>query len=310
MKPIKAIYLDWNVFQDIKQNRSCDGLQELIIAAKKNGFKIPYSSAHMRDLSRSTSEKYIIEDLNFISSLTNNYCVGYGNTDESAFQYLKHDPKDILSTFNLKKVNSESNNNCQLEFEQYEVDLNKLSSDNILVPYLKENNSVMSMSVVNKFANDFFNSYYDNPQQQKLFRKSFQEICQLSNPAFVFLMETPLYKHIFSDTATISREFNSIVNSFLSMSGKSLESIPYGEKITTSYNILDFFPAFSERIDKKNNIKNSTTDAEHVFLGSSAQYFVASDKKIIEKAQVLKANFNITTKFYLKEDFIRHVSFM
>jgi hypothetical protein len=71
----KSIYLDWNVFQDIIQWRRNEGISENLAGAKRAGYIVPYSCAHMRDLSKYKSPDYINKDIINISNITNNWCV-------------------------------------------------------------------------------------------------------------------------------------------------------------------------------------------------------------------------------------------
>lgn len=71
----------------------------------------------------------------------------------------------------------------------------------------------------------------------------------------------------------------------MSISGKSLNGIPLGEKITTSYQILDFFPAFSEKLDRRNNQNNIAVDAEHLFCASASRFLICGDEKMVKKSK-------------------------
>jgi hypothetical protein len=308
----KVIYIDWNIFQDIKQKRSCEGLAEILTDAKKKGYIIPYSYSHIRDLSRCKNDDYIKEDLNYISTITDNWCVGYDENNDSSFMFKKNNPEDLLKKFN---ENFSKNNDKEWQptifiFAPYKVDTSKISKENILAPYLKKYNDIMSPDLINNFICDFYSKFYDDHKEQKSFRSSLKEIISLNNPAFVQCLDMPLYKYLLSDKDIIKENFMEIFESFLALSQKSVKTIPHGEKLTTSYNILDFFPAFSERIQKKNNIKNISTDAEHLFFGSSSKYFIGGDNKMLEKANIVYRNFNISTKVYHKDDFINKISFI
>lgn len=52
MNRLKSIYLDWNIFQDLIQNRKESRLEENLNAGKIKGYSIPYSHAHISDLLR------------------------------------------------------------------------------------------------------------------------------------------------------------------------------------------------------------------------------------------------------------------
>jgi hypothetical protein len=71
------------------------------------------------------------------------------------------------------------------------------------------------------------------------------------------------------------------VNSILSLRDKSFDSVATGEQVTTAYQILDYFPAFSEKLDRCNTQRNIAIDAEHIFMASGSIFLVCGDKKMV-----------------------------
>jgi len=98
--------------------------------------------------------------------------------------------------------------------------------------------------------------------------------------------------------------FFDIVNSFLSISGKEFNSIPIGERITTSYRILDFFPSFSERLNKRNNQSNISIDSDHLFFASDSSYLICGDEKMIEKAKIIYKLCGVKTRVLMPAEFM------
>ena len=76
------IYLDWNVIKYIKEPRAdkekldCDVYQ--IISKLNKKYVVPFSEAHIEDRCNNYKEEYlplIEDDLQFVSRLSNDYCV-------------------------------------------------------------------------------------------------------------------------------------------------------------------------------------------------------------------------------------------
>jgi len=306
----KSIYLDWNIFQDVIQERRGTGMKEHLEAAIRKGYLVPYSCAHMRDLSRCGNQSYIDNDISEISKITRNWCVGM-KFKEDSLDYDKVPPEHVLAEIR-KQQNEEKKPELKsiFYFTPYEVNMSKISKENILVPYLNKNNKTMSPEIIESLIYDLYEKIFINHKIQKLFRNCLSELFKLNSPAFEVVLDMPLYQHLLSPKEVVAKNLNEIMNSFLAISGKSLESIPSGEKITTTYNVLDFFPAFSERLEKKNNIRNISTDAEHVFLASDSRYLVCGDKKMIEKTTIIYNAFGIKTRVFDPESFLQNIEFL
>ncbi|MHA2760733.1 hypothetical protein [Vibrio harveyi] len=304
----KVVYLDWNIFQDLIQDRRGEGLRENLEAAKKNGYKIVYSFAHMRDLSRCSNKEYVEKDLVEVSKLTDNWCVGMKDNED--LDYAQYSPKALINDVYKQQAHSENATvSSPYSFPAYSVDMSKISDENILTPYLKKHNGLMSQELLDEFMKELYETMFTDHKIQKQFRDSLKEAIGIGNPAFAQALDLPLYQHMFSSKEVIVENLHEIVNSFLSLSGKTLDSIPLGEKITTTYNMLDFFPAFSEKLKKNNNVRNIATDAEHLFLASDSRYLVCGDNKMLEKAKIVYKAYGVKTKVYEREQFIQRVTF-
>ncbi|MFC1236110.1 hypothetical protein [Vibrio sp. F74] len=302
---MKSIYLDWNVFQDLFQTRRGQEFNSAIQSVKRK-YKTPFSCAHMRDLSRCRSEEYVNKDLAETQRVSDGYCVGLSQNNEDVL--IERVP--IKQVFDAVKEDSTIAGQSVasfLLFDEYEVAVDELSPDNIVVPYLDKNGRKMSPKLLMDFVEALRVDILNDHRIQKKFRASLKEVMALGNPAFAAIENMPLYKYWLSTKEEITENFESIVNSFLSITGKSTDTIPFGEKITTSYNILVFFPAYWETIDRRNNTNNVTTDAEHVLLASSSRYFVCGDEKMVEKASIVYTTFGIKTKVMTPDMFMRTV---
>lgn len=301
----KTIYLDWNVFQDIFQKRKNLGLQDKLIEFRdKKGFKIVFSSSHMRDLSKCQKDDYIQNDLSLLSNLTNDWCINFLDNDN--ITEIQVNPQFIFNKIK-KEMNSAREILKDIEadftFEPYYVDVSKLSKDNIVIPFLEER-ELFTPNSMNQLTLHLRDNIFGDHKKQKQFRNSLKECIEINNPAMSFISELPIYKYLLSEESEIVNNLESIVNSFLSISGKSLDNIPLGEKITTSYQILDFFPVFSEKLDRRNNQNNIAVDAEHLFCASSSRYLICGDEKMVKKAKIIYKLCNVKTKVLTPEHFL------
>lgn len=245
----KTIYLDWNVFQDIFQKRRNLDLQEnLEYWRDRKGYKIVFSSSHMQDLCKCTNDEYIRNDLALLSNLTKNWCVGLLENEVISTEQI-----DVRTVFEDIKKSIEREREeldsigIKFHFNPYPVDISKLSEDNIILPFLDEGN-ILSPKAMERFVDSLKNDIFNNHDKQKRFRRSLKECVEINNPAYLHVLELPIYKYLLSPKQDIIENFFDIVNSFLSISGKEFNSIPIGERITTSYRILDFFSFFFREI--------------------------------------------------------------
>lgn len=301
----KTIYLDWNVFQDIFQKRRNLDLQEnLEYWRDRKGYKIVFSSSHMQDLCKCTNDEYIRNDLALLSDLTKNWCVGLLENEVISIEQI-----DVRTVFEDIKKSIEREREeldsigVKFHFNPYPVDISKLSEDNIILPFLDEGN-ILSPKAMERFVDSLKNDIFNNHDKQKRFRRSLKECVKINNPAFLHVLELPIYKYLLSTKQDIIENFFDIVNSFLSISGKEFNSIPIGERITTSYRILDFFPSFSERLNKRNNQSNISIDSDHLFFASDSSYLICGDEKMIEKAKIIYKLCGVKTRVLMPAEFM------
>lgn len=191
----------------------------------------------------------------------------------------------------------------RFHFNPYPVDISKLSEDNIILPFLDEGN-ILSPKVMEQFIDSLKDDIFNNHDKQKRFRRSLKELVEINNPAYPHVLELPFYKYLLSTKQEIIENFLDIVNSFLSISGKEFSSIPLGERVATSYRILDFFPSFSERLNKRNNQSNIAIDSNHLFFASDSNYLICGDEKMVEKAKIIYKLCDIKTRVLTPDKFM------
>lgn len=305
---IKSIYLDWNIFQDIMQNRKSPRLAENLTAAKRKVYLTPYSHIHIEDLLRCSNSDYVKSDLGKLAVITGTSCIG-PHKDGSGFCIDKIPPELIFAAMKSDPTKSANTDEIKFQFPPYKVEIEKLSAENVLIPFLQKSNGFMSSELMENFIDHLLENALSDHKLQRDFRNSFIEIVKLNQPALEEIREWPIYEYLLSSAEEIETNFISIFQSFLSIDGRSIDTISEEDKFTIAYGILDFFPTFKEKIERKNNLNNMFSDALHVYVASKCSYYICGDKKSVKKAKVIYRAFQVKTKVYYVEDFINNVEF-
>lgn len=304
----KSIYLDWNIFQDLIQERKSVRLTENLEAAKNKGFITPYSYAHMSDLARCGNPDYVASDLRRVERIAESKYIDVA-IDCLNVRVKKVPPQIILDEVRLHNDSSPILVDTPKILPRYKVAIEQIHEDNFILPYLNRFNGYMCQELIDNLIFDLKERGLDDYKLQRDFRSAFTEIVKIGNPASVGLLEAPIFKYLLASKTEIEENFIEILNYFLSITGKSIATIGEREKFTTSYGILDFFPAFKEKLDKRNNMNNMLTDALHVFIASKCSMLVCGDDGLVDKAKLLYRIFKLPTKIYHVKTFIERVEF-
>lgn len=305
---VKSIYLDWNIFQDIIQGRKSERLIENIEAGKRKGYSTPYSHAHMSDLLRCSNSDYVKNDLEQVARISDGLLIG-PHGDGSGFCTAKVPPSEVYAAMQADQANKQFVGQYFLQFSPYKVEVSKISKDNILIPYLNQFDGMMCPALMEAFIKDLADNGLGDYKLQRSFRNSIVEMAGLKEPAAAALLALPLFKYLLSPAEEIEENLIEILQSFHGLSGNSLETMSESDKFLDSYGVLDFFPALKEKIEKRDNMNNMLTDAQHVYIASKCSYFICGDTKSIRKAKALYRAFNVKTKVYYIDDFISKVEF-
>lgn len=303
---IKSIYLDWNIFQDIIQDRKSSRLVENLSAGRNKGYLTPYSHAHIDDLLRCSNTSYIKSDLEQLAAITEGWCIG-PHKSGSGFCVDKIPPGLVYEAMAADQKNIPDPKSLKFEFLPYRVDVGKLSGGNVLLPFLDRFQGVMSPELLESFVDHLQKNGLTDYKLQRDFRNSLTEVVKLNQPAVEGIRELPIYSYLLSSPEDIEKNFISIFQSFLNIDGRSIDTISEEEKFTAAYGALDFFPVFKEKIEKKNNLNNMLTDALHVYIASKCSYFICGDKKSVAKAKIIYRAFQIKTRLYYVDNFINNV---
>jgi hypothetical protein len=121
------VYLDWNVMAQMKDGH-LDDLYAIL--CQKDRFFIPYSTSHIGDLLPSQNDDNelqrlrVIKDLDFISSITQNYCLYNSgsqiilntNDPHSMYDDRMHDEDVVSSNYKCRKMVNKNARFCALLF--------------------------------------------------------------------------------------------------------------------------------------------------------------------------------------------------
>lgn len=279
-------------------------------------YKIPYSEAHMLDLSKGYSEttkKFIEEDINFIVSITNSNAIAMEHDD---YEIGKYNPYDLFSS-----ILNDKRSISQVNFQQYTgsdpLDLEGIPKDFPLKEELWENGGVFDSSVVQRYFIKNFDDFLNDKTTYKNFVgffKSFKELVE--NNHTLSVIEKEYFYKIFpffdlfeiDDIAELKVKFQTIFDSYCIFAQKSIESFQSGDLIEIIYMLLDMSPIFAEKFKGKNRLINITRDCKHLYYAHMAQYFVTEDAKTKEKSKFVVDYLNFKVNVLSMEEFLHKFS--
>lgn len=307
--PMKYIYLDWNVIQNIKHKRNEGNELAELISKIKYKYHFPFSEAHLKDLSHSQNN-YILEDLQYLKQLSENYCMSFDKNTEKMIPIKC--PLDINFFFsdivnhsrNEQKQLNQMNiiQNDLLMQDAYAIDLNKITDNNLFKSLIQKNNGILNTKLLNTFFH-FLKENIDKPDCYKKFRSNVYNLIAMVNEENTLLNQNPEYLKklipffnftIDDNITSIKKNFNHTVTAFLSIDNKrDFSLMKKGEKIELIYSLLDFNPLFRDKIDKRNKPNNMLRDLNHLFFASDADYYVTADGAAYKKSKFIAEVLNL-----------------
>lgn len=314
----KYIYLDFNVFQLIKNGVSPRGrdsfnTDELAHCIKKisSEYLFPISEAHLLDLSNS-DPAYFTKDLIFLIRISHGFCMAFDNESFDNKSEPIRCPKEIFSLF--EKIKKKPKNNKKIFFKggwDFNVDMQKIKKTDIFYPYLSKNDGVMNEILMNDFLNDCLKNS-NNYAWYKQFRASIENLRKIDESSPLF-NNKKLYDELelFSKFITSSKPYDFydkmslVMDSFYSAFGNNIfSSLSLNEKIKIMYHIIDYNTFFSEKISKKNKPENMFIDSQHLISAANSCYFVTNDKNSYHKSKFVCKALGLKTKLLLPQEFI------
>jgi hypothetical protein len=318
-----SIYLDWNVIAQIK-----NGLNpELKDVLDTNRFLIPFSTSHIGDIFSSFSDnlkqlEQINSDLEFISSLSKNYCLSndgmevrlHVNDPKDLFQQ-RVDEKDLLRNLSLDTLSRIMESNEQTkDIGKKAIDiLKKLPLDKAFADALTNPESSEQMGIL-------FPGLKDDPTMEGFF-KCFLEMITRMN-------ETEDYKQLRKITQTglgINRDkiYNSddpyriIDKAYENFKIDPKEIIPdskyapvWFDAISNEYLKLDMHGYQEDKVKttkgRKETFRNTTEDAFHAAFASICNFYITNDNKSFEKTKKVYEQIGIDTLVFRPNEFVEY----
>lgn len=321
------VYLDWNVMSKMK-NGYLNELKDILLNNPR--FLIPFSTSHISDILSSYKEteeqkKLINNDLDFISSLTNELCL-FNNGKGILIDY--YPPKELFEQ-SLKDENT---------FNDISIDglMNIFKEDeltNSLVSPIFEmlKNMPIGKPMIDAFENPesaimmekMFPGLKENPTMEGFFksfsnfnfdlnekdgysdlRKTIQNGTGINRDR-IFNSEDPY--QIIKDN--YKKFDNQILSNLKVENGKHAPK--WFDEITNDYLHLDMHGYQEDKINikkgkRKETFKNTTEDAFHSAFASTCNFYVLDDNKSYKKTKKVYENLGINTYVFKPNEFLKY----
>lgn len=316
------IYFDWNVLSQVKNGRYPE-LKKIIQDNEK--LLIPFSTSHINDLSSNfsnTAEQiaYINSDLEFISSVTNDYCL-FNNGKGIILD--RYPPKDLF----------EQNISDNEAFSDLSIDgLMKNFEDDELAKSIVKPMFDLLKSIP---LEESFKQAFENPESAEIMNKMFPGLKE--NPTMegffksfskmnINLNDFEGYKDLRKTVQSgigINRDkifntehpFDFIQKSYDKL-GVSMDQFKQEQKyspkwfndITNEYLKLDMHGYQEDKVNikkgRKETFRNTTDDGFHAAFASTCNIYVINDNKSYKKTKKVYEKLNINTRIFKPNEFM------
>ncbi len=319
---MKYIYLDWNVFQHIKhgtiiEKKYINGIEfKEQVEKLSNKYIFPYSEAHLKDLAIGDKEDYIKEDLAFIEKLSKNHVLGFIENEKIIIQQNYINVADFFDEVK-KSVKEELNQTLDFNFEtnnSYNIAINKMNNDDLLKPFIEQNNGVLDNQVFGNFIVKMYQEI-DNPDYYKKFRIQVHQLKKKFDETSNTLLnqESKYYRELIpfldfiieNDISKMKKDFQKTMIAFLNIDKKrKFENLTVGAKIELAYSLLDYNEYFRDKINKKNRPTNMFRDIKHLHFASDAKYYITEDDTTYKKSKFVAEVLGLNVKVLKMNEFI------
>lgn len=309
------LYFDWNAIQNLKQNiylcKDVDGVameKWKIFKALKTKYKIPLSTAHLCDLSRSTDESRIAEDLYF---LANEFSDGtfliyiepldcYKLVEQ---QVIRRSDKnfDIFSLF--YRVREDERQQCRenmplpsmnIQFLPQNIDMDKIDRNSILKKYIQQQENMLTPEALQNLLTDVL-QHMDESEFVNQFNNSVRSLA-LPNNAFYTALPEPqrekmelLIKGLVQFNTLSAKNIKKglpFIKNYFNFLTKDYDLAGISEKRHIVYELLNFTNprgAYGENFNKKNQPINFRNDKEHFLAASNSRFLITNDANLTKK---------------------------
>ena len=300
----------------------------LEILSDKKKFLIPYSTSHIGDIFSSYSEekeqkKRIEKDLEFIASLTDNWCLSNNgkqvileNEDPKLLFQQRVNEKDFLNTFSIETlIGSLGENELTKKMASDLTDLLKSfplgaifkdafenpesrESLDLLLPGFKENPTMEGL--MNSFLKLYHNLNYS--EDYKALRELIQKGLGINRDK-IYNAENP-YDFITEAHKKLGTDLKKYVTN-------SQSSPEWFMKISNEYLKLDMHGYQEDKIKVKENkrketFKNTTEDAFHAAFASTCNFYIINDHKSYNKTKKVYEKLEINTNVFKPDEFVSY----
>jgi hypothetical protein len=317
------VYIDWNVFSQMKRGMFKD-LYYFLITEEKEKLKIFYSTAHIDDILRSydgsQKQNNIIKgDLDFISEITKDNCLFYTSDKKITKSKIKPqelfnhriDERNSSSNFSLDSLgelfedtDSKDKVNFSIrDFKDIPLDAREALSNpdtaqalNELLPGIGENPTMGGLSdAISINVNQM-----DESGKYKDIRKIFQNGLDINRD------KSFNWKNPFEESNKIFNQHPQIDN-FINQYENS-ESKAFVDQFVVVYVKLDMVGFKEDKIEVKKGVKktfkNTINDAFHAVFASQCNFFVLNDRRFEYKTKAIYSHFKINTQVLKPNEFL------
>ncbi|WP_152538702.1 hypothetical protein [Aquimarina macrocephali] len=316
------VYFDWNVLSQMKSGEHSE-LKELIL--NNEDLLIPFSTSHINDISSSFKETskqqdYINSDLDFISRITNDYC-------------LFNNGKGIILDIYPPRELFEQNINDKKTFNDISIDgLTKIfENDPFASSLLKPMfNILKSLPLEDSFKKAFetpessevmekiFPGLKENPTMEGFF-KSFSEMNFNLNELEgykdlrqIIQKGTEINRDKIFDTQKpfefIEKKYDKLGFSPEHFKPEYKNAPKWFDNISNEYLKLDMHGYQEDKVKikkgRKETFKNTTDDAFHASFASTCNFYVINDNRSYKKTKKVFEELNINTGVFKPDEFL------
>lgn len=323
---MKRIYLDWNVYSNLKRE-SFSALREKLISISDEVL-IPYSSAHFDDLMKSWSldNDFFKKDIETLSTFSKDHLLIYeynkgifpAKCSPQEYQKSHIGKENIGELMNMETIFDDlsvaSNENDLGDLGEFFKLIYKLQPAGIEID--DQNNELLAMMFPGLTSNssmwDFmkeFGPFVQNLLQNRDYYKDFRRA--INKEGFKLDQNSgnwdsnEVINNIdqFLEKIGANMSYDEIIKSTLSYDKQSND---FFTEFTTSYNMLDMIGYKSDKLSKKTDtFQNIATDGEHAYFAAYCDLFIVGDKKLSLKAQSLYHKYSIETLILSPDDFLK-----
>jgi len=313
------LYFDWNAIQNLKKNiYLCKDVNAVamekwkIFKALKTTYKIPLSTAHLCDLSRSTDETRIAEDLYF---LANEFSDGtflmyiepldcYKLIEQ---QTIKKSDKnfDIFSFFYRVREDGKQQRSenmpfpaVNIQFAPQNIDIDQVDNNSVLKSHIEQQGNMFNPAAFQNLLLDawqhmdkseFVNQFNNNVRNFKVPDNAFYiTLPKAQRDEFELLIKGLIEFNTLS--AKNIKEGLPFIRNYFRFLAKDYDVAGISEKRFIVYNLLNFTNprgAYGENFNKKNQPSNFNTDMEHFLSASNSRYLITDDANLTKKCEAM-----------------------